>query len=109
MSALVSARRTCNGPALISTMRLGGNNGAAGSRGTSLRSAAVPAITRPSLGDRQDQPMALSSFIASFAYRLALAAPRDGVKFKPVADQIVSHLFGNDKLHFFYFLIAKLA
>src|SRR5258708_28098763 len=108
MSALVSARRTCNGPALISTMRLGGNNGAAGSRGTSLRSAAVPAITRPSLGDRQDQPMALSSFIASFAYRLALAAPRDGLKFKPVADPIASALVRNEMLQFFYFILSQL-
>src|SRR5438552_6516021 len=122
MSVALSARRTCSGPELISTTRLAaaamvGCAGAGGSTVTGTGSAAVPVITsRPSRcgqgratrspAARRDAAPGKSS--ALFPIRFGCAAPRHGVKFQTMPDQLVAELVGDVLLQFLDLLVAEL-
>src|SRR5215469_3224217 len=111
MSGAEAASRTCNGPLTTSrsgTPRssAGRSSVATGSRDKTGGSAVVPIIMRraPSGGAPRRSPIASGK--ASLG--LPFAAAFDRVKFKPMPDQIVAELVGDEMLQLFYFIIAKL-
>src|SRR5438128_3116290 len=106
MSAALSARRTCNGPETMSTMRAGrgaiGGAAAAVSPGA-LGRAAVPAITRAGPTRRTGRPGRAVALVV----RLWPAAPRHGIEFKAVPDQFIAELVGDQLLQPLDLLVAE--
>jgi hypothetical protein len=118
MSAAVSASRTCSGPDLMSTTRsrasavapeLGGGT-VIGRRGSSTIALSItPVAPHGFWGDPGIASPSTSILFAlvepasdharrSFRAGSRFAAARHGVEFKPVANEFVTELIGNDFL-----------
>src|ERR1700687_2665577 len=115
MSAAHSASRTCNGPEVMSTTRLA----AAATVGCSAAgSAAVPVITlngsgRCGMGRTARSPAARRDAApgknsALFPTWFRYTAPRHGIKFEAMPDQLVAELVGDELLQFLDLLVAEL-
>src|ERR1700730_19242074 len=78
------------------------------SRDSVWAAAALPEITWARLGGGYVRRVPMASCILIIRAALALAAARHRVKFKPMPDQIVAELFGDEMLQLFYVIIAKL-
>jgi hypothetical protein len=122
MSAAVSASRTCSGPDRMSTTRSRVIRGAAsiGRMGFSIK---VPLITPGVHGGFRGGPGGVSpktlTSVApaepasgnarkSFRAGSRFAAARHRVEFKPMANEFVAELIGNDFLQSFDLLVAEL-
>src|SRR5580704_13307708 len=122
MSAAHSANRTCNDPEPMSTTRLAAaatvGRRAADASTTAAGSAVVPVITlngssrcgkgRAALSPAARRDAAPGKSSALFPTRFCYAAPRHGIKFEAMPDQLVAELVGDELLQFFDLFVAKL-